>query len=553
MPSPTRAAIYARYSSELQNARSIEDQAALCRAYAERQGYSIAGEYADRARSGASMIGRDGLLRMIEDSKVGRFDLILVESLDRISRDMEDLAAIHKRLSFAGVKLETVGEGIANVITVGLRGIVGQLYLSDLKEKVRRGMAGVVREGRFAGGRAYGYRPTPGEPGKLVIVPEEADVIRRIFTTYDAGQTPREIAAGLNKDGIRPPRGARWNASTINGSADRENGLLRNAIYAGRIVWGKATMVRDPDTGKRVSRPGEASARQEADAPALRIIDEDLFARVQARRSGRKRHAGDDPVVRSKRLLSGLLRCGACGGAMTVRGKDRGGVRIGCSAQHEAGVCDHGRRYYAHKIEHAVVDLLRAQLRHPEAVAAYLAAYREERRAEADAATRDRSRVERRLSDVKASMGRIVDAIASGALTAEEARSRLDPLRAEVPDLEARLAAADASLHVVELHPQAVNRYRREIDAIHATLSAMAKEPGVAQELRDQIAALVDHVVVYPAPAGHIDVEVMGRLAALTGAPVQPSGRLSFFGVVAEARIDRKKRHSGVSFGRIAR
>src|SRR5664280_2042655 len=91
--------------------------------------------------------------------------------------------------------------------------------------KVRRGMAGVVRDGRSAGGRAYGYRPVLGKPGELEIVASEADTIRRIFAVYAAGVAPRTIATTLNNEAVAPPRGARWNASTINGSGKRGHGI----------------------------------------------------------------------------------------------------------------------------------------------------------------------------------------------------------------------------------------------------------------------------------------------------------------------------------------
>jgi len=78
-----RTAIYARYSTELQNEKSIEDQVALCRAYAAREGLEIVQVYSDRARSGASLIGRDGILELLLAAKTRAFDVVLTESLAR--------------------------------------------------------------------------------------------------------------------------------------------------------------------------------------------------------------------------------------------------------------------------------------------------------------------------------------------------------------------------------------------------------------------------------------------------------------------------------------
>src|SRR5205823_4163547 len=96
------------------------------------------------------------------------------------------------------------------------------LFLDNLRAHTKRGMAGVIRDGRHAGGRAYGYRTLPGRPGELEINDEEAAVVRCIFERYVDGDTPRQIAGDLNRDNIPPPRGGTtWRASTINGNAKR--------------------------------------------------------------------------------------------------------------------------------------------------------------------------------------------------------------------------------------------------------------------------------------------------------------------------------------------
>jgi site-specific DNA recombinase len=177
-------AIYARFSSDLQRDQSIADQCALCREYANRHNFDVVVEYSDAAKSGASIIGRDGLLSLMADAQAGRFEVLVTESLDRLSRDQEDLAGIFKRLSFCGVDIIGVSGGRADTVQIGVRGMLGALYLQDLADKTRRGLAGKVAEGKSAGGKAYGYRPVKGEPGNLEIVTEEAEVVCRIYREY---------------------------------------------------------------------------------------------------------------------------------------------------------------------------------------------------------------------------------------------------------------------------------------------------------------------------------------------------------------------------------
>src|SRR6266852_396806 len=92
-----RAAIYARYSTDLQSAASIEDQVRLCRERITREGWALVATYNDRAQSGASAL-RAGYQQLLEDARAGRFDFIVAEALDRLSRDQEDVAALYKHL-----------------------------------------------------------------------------------------------------------------------------------------------------------------------------------------------------------------------------------------------------------------------------------------------------------------------------------------------------------------------------------------------------------------------------------------------------------------------
>ncbi|MEM0935957.1 MAG: recombinase family protein [Pseudomonadota bacterium] len=267
-----RAAIYAPYSTDLQSERSIEDQIALGQTHAEREGLEVVTAYQDAAQSGTSVLGRNGLLDLLDGARERDFGIVVVEALDRLSRDMEDLVGLHKRLSFLGIEIRAVHEGVASTVLVGLRGLVGQRYREDNVLKIKRGMTGRAKEGRSPGGLAYGYEPVPGEVGKRRIVVTEARVVRRIFDEYLAGRSPRDIAHGLNAEGIMPPRGACWNASTIKGNATRGNGILQNPLYAGRQVWNRVRMVKDPDTGRRVSRPNQPEEWVVAEVPELAIL-----------------------------------------------------------------------------------------------------------------------------------------------------------------------------------------------------------------------------------------------------------------------------------------
>jgi DNA invertase Pin-like site-specific DNA recombinase len=152
-----RAVIYARYSSDLQRDTSIEDQVQLCRERIKSEGWNYLHAYTDRAISGSTTL-RPAYQRLLEDARHGQFDIVVAEALDRLSRDQEDVAGLFKRLRFAGVRLFTIAEGEIGELHVGLKGTMNALFLKDLRVKVKRGLAGRVRQGKSAGGLAYGYR-----------------------------------------------------------------------------------------------------------------------------------------------------------------------------------------------------------------------------------------------------------------------------------------------------------------------------------------------------------------------------------------------------------
>ena len=180
-----RVAIYARYSSDLQDVRSIADQLGLLRDHAARQGLDVVAEFTDAAVSGASLHNRPGLLALTNAAETGRFDAVLAESLDRLSRDLGDIAGLHKRLAYRDVKLLTVADGgEVPRLMVGIKGAISEFYLADLAAKTKRGQAGRVKAGRIPGGRCYGYdvvRDGGEERGRRTINESEATVVRRVF------------------------------------------------------------------------------------------------------------------------------------------------------------------------------------------------------------------------------------------------------------------------------------------------------------------------------------------------------------------------------------
>jgi site-specific DNA recombinase len=511
MTRSTRCAIYARYSSDLSRDASIEDQVRLCRQNAERAGWSVAEVFEDRAISGASAI-RPGYQALLAAVAEGRIDIVLAEALDRLSRDQEDIAALFKRLRFLGVRLVTVSEGEIGDLHIGLKGAMNALYLKDLADKTRRGLEGRVRAGRSGGGLCYGYDVIPGEErGGRAINADEAAIVRRIFAEFAAGRSPKAIARRLIEDGIPGPRGVLWRDTAIRGHRQRGTGLLNNELYIGRLVWNRLRYVKDPASGRRVSRPNPPEAWIVEDVPDLRIIDEALWEAVKARQASIEAEPGVQAMKETRfwerrrpvHMLTGRAFCGACGGTFAAAGRDY----LACSNARKLGTCDERKAIRRPLLEDFVLGLVRDRLMQPEAVKVFISAYHTEINIDRDAAAAVRSGQQQELTDRQAKLEGLYDAVADG-LRTPGLLAQLEALEAEVGRLQGALAAPAPP--PIRLHPRLADDYRDRVAALGGALADPQQRDQAVGHLRDLIARIeLRH------DGGGWLVELQGALEAL--------------------------------------
>ena len=189
-----RTAIYARYSTDKQRESSVADQANVCRLRAKSEGFSISMLHSDEGVSGSMPVAqRPGGARMLADALADRFDALIVEGLDRLSRDQVEQERIVRRLEHRGIVIIGVSDGYdsrmdSRKIMRGVRGLINEIYLDDLRHKTHRGQSGQVDRGFVAGGKSYGYRAIKTEQGSTFEIDDEQAVwVRWIFTQYAEG------------------------------------------------------------------------------------------------------------------------------------------------------------------------------------------------------------------------------------------------------------------------------------------------------------------------------------------------------------------------------
>jgi site-specific DNA recombinase len=518
MTTPLRAAIYARFSTDMQRDASIEDQVDSCRDFVRQQGWHVTEIYSDEAVSGSSMF-RPGIERLQRDVRAGKIDIVVSEGLDRLSRSLADVSKFYDRMEHLGVEIWTITELKVDKMVIVLKGMMNETSLRDTALKTRRGLKGRAKAGMSAGGNCYGYDVLPGvmmngkmEHGLRKINADQAEIVKRIFTEYAKGVSPKKIAEALNVDGIPGPRGGAWSASTLHGNRDRGTGILNNLLYQGVLVWNRLSYSKDPDTGKRVSRLNPPDLLVEVEVPHLQIIEDDLWEKVRARQGALKSKDTTVPVWdrrRPKTLFSGLMKCGCCGSGFSKVTKDS----FGCSAARNKGraVCTNMALIKQADLEARVLDALAHHLMDPEAVAAFCEAYTAERNRLAATATNTRSEIERKLAKVKHDHAKLVDAIIAG-VPADQVRDKMIALDDQCVRIEAKLAAAQASPAPLRFHPKMAETYR---DRVGILIRGLGKEAGLT-ETREALRGLIEKIVLEPRAEGEgFDIDLHGALAGL--------------------------------------
>ena len=406
-----KAVIYARYSSSAQREESIEGQVKECTTFAERNGYTIIGTYADRAISGTTD-NRPQFQKMIEDSKRKLFDVVIVWKLDRFARNRYDSARYKNQLKRNGVKLisatEVIAPGAEGILLESVLEGYAEYFSEDLKIKVVRGMSLNAEKCVWNGGvLPIGY--TLDLDKHLQPNPDTAPVVLEAFKMYDQGQTVTEILDFLKSKGITTTKGTAVNYGTI-------QRMLNNRRYIGEYTFQDITI---PDG-----------------IPA--IIPQDLFDRVQDRLAKNRKAPARAKAVENY-LLTTKLFCGHCGTAMHGEsGKARNGSIHRYYKCHAAKKKLNGCKKKAVKkdwIENLVVNETMAMLMDDNMIDTIVTMFMRMQ----DEQPTDLPIYEKQLRETETAIDNIVNAIMGG-LASKALQAKLTELEATQQELQALIA-----------------------------------------------------------------------------------------------------------------
>lgn len=312
-----KVAIYCRVSTveQAEEGYSIDEQRRRNIEYCEKEGHEVFKVYEDRGISGKNISGRPGLKELLKDANSGKFDLVIVWKLNRISRKLIDILNIvdtleKNKIAFRSLTESFETETPAGKLQLNIMGAIGEFERGTIAENVKMGMIARAREGKWNGGKVLGYDvveiPSEGKKRKdtkLVINEKEAMTVRRIFELYSKGHGYKATVNKVNKEGHKSKRGNYFSTASI-------KEILKNPVYIGKIRYN----VRQDWNEKRRKNinPNPIIVDGEHDS----IIDIEIWEKVQVILKDRsKTH---NRVYDSEFPLSGLLKCPVCGASMTI-------------------------------------------------------------------------------------------------------------------------------------------------------------------------------------------------------------------------------------------
>jgi site-specific DNA recombinase len=419
-----RVAIYARVSSEEQReGQTIDSQIAELERFAAAQSWVVVGIYKDEGWSGAVLV-RPELDRLRDDAKKKLFDIVLLNDVDRLARDVSHIGVIKRDLERQGLqvrfrKLPAEQSPTANLM-VNILGSFAEFEREMIIDRTRRGRRYKVEVRQlFLGSLApYGYRyvtkdQSAGRDGYLEVLPEQAAIVRQMFQWVDQeGLSARKVVRRLNELGVRPSKGGQsWGKSTV-------IRILRCETYTGVWHYNKFESYAPATGGRREyrrlskyklrPRPREEWIRVQLPDP-LRLIDREQWRRVQTQLT--RNLSFSERNARHAYLLRGLVVCG------------------GCKARY-VGDPNHGRFYYrCHRrckrypavreelLDEAVWEAVEEVILHPDIVIEQIE--KQERKIATRAVTSEseRKEVEQGMAKVEEEERRIVEAYRMSVLT----------------------------------------------------------------------------------------------------------------------------------------
>lgn len=438
------AFILARYSTDNQNADSIEVQVGKCSEWCNANSVPVLGVYADYAVSGMKDT-RPQYEAMMAALCSGQADMVVIYDQSRMFRDMTLWFNFRKDLERMGVKIHSVtqpniGGDLKNpsvFLEESVWAVFNQLHVLQTTEKVNAAKQRKARLGEHNGGiPPLGYRV---EDRHLVIDEKEADIVRRIFREYASGQSYKSIIDGLNRDGIKTKRGNSFGSNSL-------HDLLHNEKYTGVLTYGEKSY-RSDGTRNTHSAPNPDAIRNEDAVPA--IISRELFDVVQERMAQNRRNQGGRPATKRSYPLKGKVFCGHCKSALYVSTSKKVYDYYKCGGKKNGNGCN-GVIYSVDKLEEKVASMVRSVLGAPTVTETLLSVLRTEAQRLQSGAVDRLKALQKEETDVSRKLENALDAVLEG-MNSPALKKRIAELESQQKAVRSQIAALRKQVEAASL------------------------------------------------------------------------------------------------------
>ena len=566
-----RAALYARVSTERQEKEeTIESQLAAITRHADRGGlrHSPALTYTDDGYSG-TWLDRPALDELRDHAREGRFDVVVVLCPDRLARRYAYQVLLLEELKRVGIEVlfceRPINDSPDDQLLLQVQGAIAEYERAKMLERCRRGRLHRARQGVLAPPRTpYGYVYSArkyGGDGQIRIHEKEAAMVRQIFAWYaEEGATLYRVVKKLNASPWKPRSGKAWSHPTV-------LSILHCEWYVGRAYYGRRSHRMQPRSRDGMESPGAKRIRTDKprsewiEVSVPRILDDELFARVQERIQESRRFSKRCLKREGVYLLRGLLKCGVCGytyfgHTQTRRSKYEGRVEhayYGCRRTSPSAVQGGDKpctntRLLAAGVEEVVWTTVRDLLLDSDALAREISAWLHE--TTADSKDSDRQKLATaRLNDLRKQRERLIDAYQSGVLDLADFRSRKEEIEDRTLAVEHELA----ELRSTESRRELAVRQAAGAQAVVAQLRDRLRNPDFNLKRAILRLAVEKVVVIHHRLEIHLALPVSGNFDLMLDRGAKPTLKRNIPQVVNKPSADCARSAHCSSIDRLSR
>lgn len=451
---------YVRVSTDHQE-NSPDAQRHLIQEYCKKNNLQFLKFYEDLAISGATIAKRPGINELILDAEKKLFNCVIFYKYDRAFRNLAEQIVCLKKLNALGVKTiplaDPVGQGASGELITNILGAVNQFERELTGERIRVVKRQQATQGKWStSAEPYGYIYDK-ETKKLIVVPEEAKVIKELFQLYVEHKSSNKVAQILRERGHISKKGQPW-------VADRVLAALRNEIYIGKIRWGYWQKASGNVYKRNVNGDYELyDGQHEA------IIDEQIFYKAKEIRdknsvTGRK--------CSRRHLLSGMITCAKCGGTVRSKTASKDSYKFyDCLNRYRLGNCDGWTKAASH-LETAVLDAVRENIG-----STNLEVYYENAAAQEAIEKESEDTIKRKIKSIEDKIKRQIDLFEDGIITLQELKERREAALKEKQSLEIELKKSKTPGTLTQEMLELINSFDyfwKEIEEVHLRRNYLA-------------------------------------------------------------------------------